>query len=355
MTQRLLPTEPVGSLPRPIELIDALEAGATPDILAPLYEAAIQDSLKRFEETRSPIIADGEQTKSSFAVYPLDGATNLNPEGFKLTFNDGHFRQFPLITEGPFRFSTYAVQYLEEAKRFTDLPIKQAVTSASLLSLLYPEAGIEGYSREQFLADLIDECEKDIRLCLEAGAANVQIDFTEGRLSLKLDPSGQLLKDFIALNNQVLDRFSTEEQEKIGVHVCSGGDCDASHCADVDYNEFLPHLFNLHLKNFYIELAGEKDRPRVLQTIKDHLQPHQLAFIGVVRAIDSQLETPEIVCERILEAAQYIPLEQLGTTDDCGFSPFTFDRSTSRDLAFAKIKARIEGTALASKILFPQA
>jgi 5-methyltetrahydropteroyltriglutamate--homocysteine methyltransferase len=51
---------------------------------------------------------------------------------------------------------------------------------------------------------------------------------------------------------------------------------------------------------------------------------------------------------RVLEAARYIPVESLGTTDDCGFAPFSDDRSTSRDTAFAKIKARVEGTALAA-------
>ena len=55
--------------------------------------------------------------------------------------------------------------------------------------------------------------------------------------------------------------------------------------------------------------------------------------------------------DRILEAARYIPVEQLGTTDDCGFSPFCDDTSTTRDTAFAKIRARVEGTALASALL----
>ena len=55
--------------------------------------------------------------------------------------------------------------------------------------------------------------------------------------------------------------------------------------------------------------------------------------------------------DRVLEAAKYIPLEQLGTCDDCGFAPFSDDTSTSRDTAFAKIEARVQGTALAAKVL----
>ncbi|WP_218024805.1 hypothetical protein [Nocardia pseudovaccinii] len=82
----------------------------------------------------------------------------------------------------------------------------------SALSLLYPADGIEGYGRETFLADLADEAEKDIRGCLDAGAHSVQLDFTEGRLSLELDPSGGVLESFIELNNSVLERFSDAER-----------------------------------------------------------------------------------------------------------------------------------------------
>jgi 5-methyltetrahydropteroyltriglutamate--homocysteine methyltransferase len=54
------------------------------------------------------------------------------------------------------------------------------------------------------------------------------------------------------------------------------------------------------------------------------------------------------VRDRVLEAASILPLDRVGTTDDCGFSPFADDTSTARDVAFAKIRARVEGTALAA-------
>lgn len=80
-------------------------------------------------------------------------------------------------------------------------------------------------------------------------------------------------------------------------------------------------------------------------------KPDQRAFVGVVSPIDPHVDTPEEVRERVLEAAKYIPLEQLGTTDDCGFSPFSDDTSTTRETAFAKIRARVEGTELAERVL----
>jgi 5-methyltetrahydropteroyltriglutamate--homocysteine methyltransferase len=226
--------------------------------------------------------------------------------------------------------------------------VKQAVISPSALSLLYPQGGIEAYPREAFINDLIDETEADIRRCLSGGAHNVQIDFTEGRLSIKLDPTKQLLKSFIDLNNIVLDRFSVEERKKIGVHTCPGGDQDSTHSADVEYSELLPSLFEFKVGRFYLQLASESDRVKILKLIKERIQPQQIVFVGVIDPIDPKIETPEEVRDRVLEAAEYIPLNQLGITDDCGFSPFGDDTSTSRETAFEKIRARVAGTEMAS-------
>src|SRR5262249_28219709 len=119
------------------------------------------------------------------------------------------------------------------------------------------------------------------------------------------------------------------------------------HSADVDYAELLPHLFRLHAGSFYIQLASEPDRRRVLGLIREHARADQRIFVGVIDPIHPRIETPEEVRARTLEAAAYIAPERLGTTDDCGFAPFADDTSTSRDIAFEKIRARVVGTRLA--------
>ena len=216
--------------------------------------------MDRLKQTGSPVLTDGEQTKPSFATYPLTGLQNLAADGVVIPFADGHQRQLPRLTSGPFRYGVHADSYLKAIRAYTQLPVKQAVISASALSLLYPAKEIPGYSREFFLADLIDEAAADIRGALDAGAASVQIDFTEGRLSLKLDPSGNLLRSFVELNNQVLERFTADERRKIGVHVCPGGDHDSTHSADVDYAGLLPDLFRLNAGRFYLQMASEPDK-----------------------------------------------------------------------------------------------
>ncbi|CAF1100452.1 unnamed protein product, partial [Didymodactylos carnosus] len=356
-----IPSHLIGSIPRPDGLIQA-NVGYENDVvslekLQQMQLKAIEATIRELDVTQSEVLTDGEQTKPSFLTYPIYDLVNdcytFDDKCFQLTFSDGHKRTLPRLIKAPFHFATYAYRYLNVAKQFTSKPIKQAVITASALSMVYSPillsmGAIENYTREQFLVDLYNECEKDIRMCL------VQMDFTEARLSLKIDPTGQLLKEFILINNKVLDRFTREEQKKIGVHVCPGGDCDSYHSYEIDYTLMLPDLFQLHLTNFYLQLSSEKDHIRILKCIQQHMKPEHQIYVGVVDPINPLIESVQTVCDRVLEAAQYIPLIQLGTTDDCGYSPFADDRSTSREICYDKIKARIQGTKLAEKILNEQ-
>ena len=350
----MIPTEPIGSIPRPPELIDAIAKlgdGSDPR-LGPLYDAAILDTVRQFESTGSPVITDGEQRKfHNFWTYGVEGSKNTAPDGFRIPFAAGHERRMPRLTSGPFRYRRYADEFLEQALRHSTLPVKQAVISPSALSLMYPADGIANYSREEFIEDLVNEHVTEVRRCLAMGAHVVQIDFTEARLAIKIDPTGALLASFIDLNNLALGRLTPEERLRVGVHTCPGGDRDSTHSADVPYTSLLPSLFQLNVSNFYLSLAGERDREGALAVIAAHLRPGHRAFVGVISPIDPHLESPEIVRDRVLEAARFIPLHQLGTTDDCGFAPFCDDISTSRTLAFAKIRARVAGTALANQAL----
>src|SRR5436305_2159189 len=237
-----IPTEPIGSIPRPPWLIEAIAATDGNDpALDPLYAEAVRDTIECFEATNSPVITDGEQRKyHNFWTYCVHGLPNTAPDGFKIPFSDGHTRRMLRLTRGPFRYLRYADSYLDVAMRYAHVPVKQAVISPSALSLMYPAESIPDYPHEQFIEDLLREHETEIRRCLQKGAHKVQIDFTEARLAMKIDPSGQLLDTFIDLNNLALSRFSPEERKRIGVHTCPGGDFRATHSADVDYADLLP-------------------------------------------------------------------------------------------------------------------
>src|SRR5208282_1161043 len=147
-----IPTEPIGSIPRPPQLIQAIASfqmgKVARGVLDNAYKEALQDTIGRLEQTGSPVLTDGEQTKPSFATYPLTGLKNLAPDGVVIPFADGHTRQLPRLTAGPFRYGVHADSYFKAAQVLTQRPVKQAVISASALSLLYPADGIPGYSRD---------------------------------------------------------------------------------------------------------------------------------------------------------------------------------------------------------------
>jgi methionine synthase II (cobalamin-independent) len=371
-----IPIEPVGSLPRPAKLQAAYaeyDAGNIPrERLEAEQDEAVKDSITRGEATGAPIISDGEQRWSSFATYAITDtlagtglADNLAGDGgqFFAIFADGHNRQLPRLTGGPFRYKTYAADTLAKSIGDASKPMKQAVIAPSMLALLYPlNDEVPGYAREDFEADLVDECEKDIRKAFEAGAARVSIDFTEGRLATRADPRNPwtgagMLPHFIDLNNRVLARFSPEERVNIGIHTCPGGDRDSVHSADVPYSDLLPSLFRMNAGYFLIQFASERDKDRVLKLIGEHSREDadgvaQVCYIGVTNPQNPRVQSAQEICDTLVRASDFIPTERLGATDDCGFSPFSIDEKPlhgspdyARDVAFqrSRIESKVHG------------
>jgi len=376
-----IPTEPVGSLPRPSKLQAAYadyDAGKiTREQLEALQNEAVRDSIVRFEATGSPIISDGEQRWSSFATYPITDtlagtglAPNLAGDGqYFAIFADGHHRQLPRLTGGPFRYKTYAADTLAKSITYANRPMKQAVIAPSMLALLYPlHEAVPGYTRAQFEEDLLNETEKDIRRAFEAGAARVSIDFTEGRLATRADPRNPwtgagMLPHFIDLNNRVLDRFTAEERARIGIHTCPGGDRDSVHSADVPYSDLLPSMFKINAGYFLMQLSSERDKDPVYKLIGEHSREDangvpQMCYVGVTNPQNPRVESAQEITDALLRAANFIPKERLASTDDCGFSPFSIDEKPNhgspdyaRDVAFQKIANRIQGTRIAAEKL----
>ena len=132
---------------------------------------------------------------------------------------------------------------------------------------------------------------------------------------------------------------------------------------DVDYADLLPSLFEMNAGYFLMQLASEPDKERIYKLIGENIRKDakgvkQVAFIGVINPQNPRVETAEEVCNDLLTAAKYIPKDQLGATDDCGFSPFSIDvkpkhgsPDVARDIAFQKITNRLKGAEMASRKL----
>ncbi len=376
-----IPTEPVGSLPRPMKLQEALAAYDAGKIrheqLVKEQDAACLDSIRRMEATGSPIVSDGEQRASSFATYPLTDtlagtglAKNLAADGqYFAIFTDGHHRQLPRLTGGPFRYKTYASSYVEKAMAMATKPLKQAVIAPSMLALLYPLDGkVDGYSREQFLVGSGRRMREGHPPMLQGGCETRLDRLHRGAPGPQEGPAEPLDRPQHAgpvhRAQQPRARPVLRRREKnIGIHTCPGGDCDATHSAEVDYADLLPSLFQMNAGYFLMQLASEKDKERIYKLVGQHSREDakgvaQVCFIGVINPQNPRVETPEEVKSDIVLAARYIPKERLGATDDCGFSPFSIDvkpkhgsPDVARDIAFQKIGSRVKGAAMASEAL----
>ncbi|KAG8707619.1 hypothetical protein FRC09_001727 [Ceratobasidium sp. 395] len=357
-----IPCEVVGSLPRSTKLMRAIAAYEVKQLtfeqLQREMDASCTESIRRMEDAGHMVVTDGEQRFSPVATYPI------------MEFADDYHRRLPRLVSGPFRYKTFAADYLERALPVSQHLLKQAVVAPSLLSLLYPlRSDIPGYTRQQFLTDLCDQCELDIRKCFQAGAVRVSIDFTEGQLTLRnadvrnpWSTSERLLDFFIDLNNRVINRFTAGERAHIGVHTCPGEMCGDG---GVSYEDLVKEMFKLNAGYFLIHCASERDRNRVLKLIGKNIRRDangvkQMAYIGVTSAVDPRVESPEEIAQMLIAATKYIPADQLGATDDCGFSVGFCDEKKSkqgmssdcaRDIAFQKIAARVKGARIASERL----
>ncbi|TCK26840.1 hypothetical protein [Pseudonocardia endophytica] len=365
-----IPTEPVGSLPRPQALLDANAAFDDGRIDEAALDAArddaVRDTLEHYAATGAPVVSDGEQRRSSFAAYPVTDTPGVAAEPPDVLV-DGHGWQLPGRVDGPFRYRAYAGDALARSISLATVPMKQSVVSPSTLALLYPlHEQTPDYPADRFEQDLVDECERDIRSAFAAGAVRVSIDYSDGRLtagggSRHRRPENGLPTHGIELIARVMRRFTARERMHIGVHTCVPPDRGAAGAPS--YLELLREILRIDAGYFLLQLAGEPDRDAVCATIGEHLRADgggvtPIAHLGVIDTRSPHVESAQEVADVLVRAAAHIPAEQLGSTDDCGFSPFSRDprplaglTDLARGIAFRKIRSRVDGTLLAAEKL----
>ena len=239
--------------------------------------------------------------------------------------------------------------------RFARVPVKQAVISPSALSLMYPARRACPTTRaSEFIEDLINEHVKEVRRCL-AGRRAFRADRFHrrpARASSSIPPGSCSRASSISTISRSR-RLTDAERRRVGVHTCPGGDRDSTHSADVPYAQLLPSLFQLNVTNFYVALAGET-RPR--RRARAHRHASEAAPARLRRR--DRADRP---AARNARRSRARPRARSGartsrwtssarrTTAVSRRSATTV--STSRELAFAKIRARVAGTALADKAI----
>jgi methionine synthase II (cobalamin-independent) len=131
----------------------------------------------------------------------------------------------------------------------------------------------------------------------------------------------------------------------------------------VPYNNLLPEMFKINAGYFLIQLASERDKDPVYESIGKYSREEadgvaQMCYLGVTVTQSPRPESAQEICNQLVRAANFMPKERIGSTDDCGFSPFSIDEKPNhgspdyaRDIAFQKITNRVVGTRMAAEQL----
>jgi 5-methyltetrahydropteroyltriglutamate--homocysteine methyltransferase len=330
----LLPTSLVGSYAQPEWLIDRQKlAGRFPprvrakDLwrVAPEHLAQAQDdatllAIRDQERAGLDIITDGEMRRESYSnrfATALEGVDIDNP-GSALD-RSGHPNPVPRIAGKVRRKHPVEVDDVKFLRANTDRAIKITVPGPFTMS---QQAQNDFYQDEVEMAlDYAAAVNEEIKDLFAAGADIVQID--EPYMQARPDKARAYgLKAF----NRALEGVTGAT----AVHVCFGY-AAIIHVRPEGYS-FLPEFANSPVQQVSIETAQSELDCSVLKTL-----PGKTVILGVIDLSDMKVETPEVVAERIRRALPYVPAERIVAAPDCGMNYLP------RDIAFAKLKAMVDG------------
>lgn len=324
--------EVVGSLLRPAYLKDAVARHAADELdddeLRAIQDRAVRESVALQEECGIEIVTDGEMRRTAW-TDPLTAGLG----GFGRSEQIGLFSQsgprrsmLPALTGTVTLDRNLPLQEVTFARDCSNRPVKPTMPSPSYASQLYvPGVSDEAYaSREEFLAALIPLMAELVRALAEAGFDYIQLDCprysalvmaeTRERMrELGMDPE-TWLGNMIAFDNQLIDEFP---EVTWGMHVCRGNH-QSTWYADGGYDPIAEQLFTeLHVERLFLEY----DTPRAgtFEPLR-FVASDKTVVLGLLTTKEPEVEPDELVIRRIEEASQYVPLERLALSPQCGFA-----------------------------------
>jgi 5-methyltetrahydropteroyltriglutamate--homocysteine methyltransferase len=338
---KLLPTCLVGSYPQPEWLIDrprlskqvprvrATDLWRIPDdLLEQAQDDATLLAIRDQERVGLDIITDGEQRRESYSNRFATALEGIDIENPGTTINrSGRPIQVPRIT-GPIRRKRpVELRDVELLRANTGKPIKATVPGPFTMG---KQAQDDYYKDEEAVAmDYAAAVNAEIKDLFAAGADIIQID----------EPWMQQHPDKArAYGLKALDRALDGVTGTIAVHLCFGY-AAVVHDKPPGYS-FLAELEASRAHQVSIEAA----QPRLDLAVLKKL-PTKTIVLGVIDLSDMTVETPQIVADRIRRALPHVPAERIVVAPDCGM------KYLPRTVAFGKLKAMVEGTAIVRREL----
>jgi 5-methyltetrahydropteroyltriglutamate--homocysteine methyltransferase len=324
----------VGSLLRPPDLTAARKRAEAGELGAAEFKAledrAVDEAIRLQEDAGIDVVTDGEMRRWAFFGHLIDSLEGFDRlGGWAIPFRDETGEELVLqrpVVTGRLQWRrgmcaeewTYLRARAGRAGKVTLLSAQQAAAYYD------PEKSGGAYpTRDAYLADVVDLTRREVAELARLGCTYVQVDapqyaalldpkLREGYRQRGSDPD-ELLDRCIELDNAIIEGHPGVT---FGLHVCRGNNQSKFYAAG-DYEPIARIFERTRFQRFLLEYDDE--RSGGFEPLR-HVPEDRVVVLGLVTTKKERLETDEEVRARIEEAAQYVPLERLALSPQCGFA-----------------------------------
>ncbi|RAS91101.1 5-methyltetrahydropteroyltriglutamate--homocysteine methyltransferase [Priestia endophytica] len=330
----------VGSFLRTAPLKEARTAYANGEIdkdaLKAVEDKEIEKLVQKQIETGLKSITDGEFRRSWWHLDFLSGLEGV--EEFETEyisqFKGAKTKNKAIRVVGKVSFNHHYMlehfTFLKEAvEKYGDgsQVAKFSIPSPNMLFTRIQEDSYYEGNREQFYNDTVAAYQKAIQAFYDAGCRYLQLDDTswidfvsEERITAVVEKLGMDVQDIIDTRVSCLnDAISKKPADMlITMHICRGN-FRSTYITSGGYDNISDAIFaNLNVDGLFLEY--DDNRSGDFEPLKNFTRNDQTVVLGLITSKFAKLEDPETIKERIKEASQYIPLENLSLSPQCGFA-----------------------------------
>ncbi|GCE03114.1 cobalamin-independent methionine synthase II family protein [Dictyobacter aurantiacus] len=327
-------SEVVGSLLRPTYLVDARKQFEADQLSASDFKAiedrAVNEAIALQEAAGLDVITDGELRRYAFYGHLVDALSGFDKYGgWAIPFRDESGEELvlrrPVVVEKlQWKRSMCAEEWIYLRSR-KSRPGKVTMISAQQAAAYYdPEKSKAAYAtRDAYLADIVDFSRREVTELVRLGCTYIQIDapqyaalldpqMREGYRQRGSDPD-KIIDQCIAMDNAIIDGHPGIT---FSMHICRGNN-QSKFYASGDYEPISRIFSQTHFQRFLLEYddarSGGFDPLR-------HVPDDRFVVLGLVTTKKTRLETVDELRHRIREASQFVPLERLALSPQCGFA-----------------------------------
>jgi 5-methyltetrahydropteroyltriglutamate--homocysteine methyltransferase len=373
-TERILTTH-TGSLPRPDDLLAALEAplASNEREFEAILAGAVADIVRRQIEAGIDIVNDGEMGKPSYATYVKDRLSGFDGDAAPFAIAD--FADYPEYGE---RFMSQGVMQKLSRPACTG-PVKCKDTNAVQADIANlkaavaqhhaPEAFMSAASpgvisiflanqyyktHEDYLGALAEAMRPEYQAIADAGFI-LQIDCPDLAMGRHIQFPDASLADFrknIARHVEALNHaLAGIPAERTRIHLC-WGNYEGPHHRDVPLRDIIDVVFKANVGAISYEASNPRHEHEwtVFEEVK--LPAGKVLIPGVIDSVNNFIEHPDLVAQRIGNLARLVGPKNVIAGTDCGFATVAGYSAVDPKIAWAKFQSLSEGARIASHKLF---